>query len=89
MEENGDKSLKNLREQNTPLTFIKEMAYKREQLTYRVLPNTVATAAVLTKQVADVLDELNSVSSVKGIIVDNTNANNDCEGRLVTLLEKS
>ena len=56
------------------LDFHKEMAFESEYLTHRVLPNTGATGAILVKQVADVLDEFNSLSTVKAILVDNTNA---------------
>ena len=54
-----------------------------------VLSVISVTGTVLPKQVADILDEFNRVSIVKAIPVDNTNANTVCEGRLVTLLEKS
>ena len=58
-------------------------------LLHRILSNTGATGAVLAEQVADVLDEFNSVSTVKAILVDNTNANTSCEVGLATLLEKN
>ena len=53
-----------------------------------VLPNICATGAVHVEQVVDVLHEFNSENTIKAILVDNTNANTGCEGRMVAILEK-
>lgn len=57
-------------------------------MTHRILPDTGATGNVLAEQVADVLEEFKSLSTIKAVLVDNTNANTGCERGLVTLLEK-
>ena len=57
-------------------------------MTHRVLPDTGATGTVLAEQVADVLEKFKSLSTIKAVLVDNTNTNTGCEGGLVTLLEK-
>lgn len=54
-------------------------------MTHSLLPNIGATGA---EQVADVLHEFNSVSTIKAILVDNTNVNTGCEGGFVALLER-
>ena len=50
------------------LTFTKLIAYENEYLTLRVLSKTNPAGAFLAKQVADVLDEINYVSTVKAIL---------------------
>lgn len=54
-----------------------------------VIPVKGATGAVLAKEVASVLEEFNSLDTVKAILFDNTNTNTGCEGDLVTLQEKN
>ena len=70
------------------MTITKETRNESIYLTHRVLPNTGATGTVLAEQVADVLEKFKSLSTIKAVLVDNTNTNTGCEGGLVTLLEK-
>ena len=70
------------------LTFTKETPYESKYLTHRVLPNIDVTCAVHAEQMVDVLHEFNRENTIKAILVDNTNANIGCEGRMVVLLEK-
>ena len=60
----------------------------RVYILVRVLPDTGATGTILAEQVADVLEKFKSLSTIKAVLVDNTNANTGCEGGLVTHLEK-
>ena len=53
-----------------------------------VRPNIGSTGAVHAEQVMDALHEFNSENTIKAILVDNTNANTGCEGRMVAILEK-
>ena len=71
-----------------PLDITKETPNESIYLTHRVLPDTGATGTVLAEQVADVLEKFKSLSTIKAVLVDITNSNIDCEGELVTLLEK-
>ena len=71
------------------LTFTKETPYESKYLTHRVLPNIDATGAVHAEQVVDVLHEFNSENTIKSILVDITNTNTSCEGRMVAILEKN
>ena len=70
------------------LTFTKETLYESKYLTHRLLSKIGATGAVHAQQVVDVLHEFNSENTIKAILVDNTNANTGCEGRMVAILEK-
>ena len=88
VEENGSKILKKAKGSECHLTLTKETPYESIYLTHRVLPDTGATGTVLVEQVADVLEKFKSMSTIKAVLVDNTNANTGCEGGLVTLLEK-
>ena len=64
------------------LTFTKEMGYESEYLTHRTIP---VTGAVLA-EVASVLEEFNSMATLKTVL--DNNMNTSCEAGLVTLLEK-
>ena len=88
VEENGSKILKKAKGPERHLTITKETPNESIYLTHRVLPDTVATGTVLAEQVADVLEKFKSLSTIKAVLVDNTNTNTGCEGGLVTLLEK-
>ena len=88
MEENGSKILKKAKGPECHLTITKETPNESVYLTQRVLPDTGATGTVLAEQVADVLEKFKSLSTIKAVLVDNTNANTGYEGGLVTLLEK-
>ena len=68
------------------LTFTRELDTKSRYFT-RIIPNICATGIVLAKDVVVVLKELNSVNTVKAVIVDNTSTNICCETGLVTDLE--
>ena len=70
------------------MTITKETPNESIYLTHRVLPDTGATGTVFAEQVADVLEKFKSLSTIKAVLVDNTNANTGYEGGLVTLLEK-
>ena len=88
MEENGSKILKKAKGPECHLTITKETPNESIYLTHRVLPETGATGTVLAEQVVDVLEKFTSLSPIKAVLVDNTNANTGCESGLVTLLEK-
>ena len=88
VEENGQKTMKKTKGPECHLTFTKETPYESKYLTHRVLPNIGATGIVHAEQMVDVLHEFNSESTIKAILVDNTNANTGCEGGMVAILEK-
>ena len=88
MEENGSKILKKAKGPECHLTITKETPNESINLTHRILPDTGATGTVLAEQVADVLEKFKCLSTIKAVLVDNTNANTGYEGGLVTLLEK-
>ena len=82
------KILKKAKGHERHLTITKETPNENIYLTHTVLPDTGATGTVLAEQVADVLEKFKSLSTIKAVLVDNTNTNTGCEGGLVTLLEK-
>ena len=88
VEENGSKILTKAKGPECHLTITKETPNESIYLTHRVLPDTDATGTILVEQVADVLEKFKSLSTIKAVLVDNTNTNTGCEGGLVTLLEK-
>ena len=88
MEENGSKIQKKAKGPECHLTITKDTPNESIYLTHRVLPDIGATGTVLAEQVADVLEKFKSLSTIKAVLVNNTNANTGCEGGLVTLLEK-
>ena len=88
VEENESKILKKAKRPERHLTITKQITNESIYLTHRVLPDTGATGTVLAEQVADVLEKFKSLSTIKAVLVDNTNTNTDCEGGLVTPLEK-
>ena len=88
MHENRETKLKKGKEEEHHLTFTKEPGTKSgTYLTHRVIPVEGASAAVLSDEVHSVLEEFNSVHTLKAVLVDNTNTNIGCEGGLVTILE--
>lgn len=54
-------------------------------LTHRAIPNKGATGSHLPEEVASVLEEFNSVQTLKAVLPDNTNANIGCERSLVKI----
>ena len=88
VEENGSKILKKAKEPECHLTITKETPNESIYLTQRVLPDTGATGTVLAEQMADLLEKFKGLSTIKVVLVDNTNANTDYEYGLVSLLEK-
>lgn len=90
IDEDGEIKLRKEKTKEHHLTFTNEDASTGgTYLTHRVIPVKGATGAVLAKEVASVLEEFNSLETVKAILLDNTNTNTGCEGGLVTLLEKN
>jgi hypothetical protein len=90
VEEDGQIKLKKEKTCEHHLTFTNESASAGgTYLTHRVIPVKGATGDVLAKEVYSVLEEFNSIETVKAILLDNTNTNTGCEGGLVTLLEKN
>ena len=88
MDENGETKLKKGKGEEHHLNFTKEPGTESgTYLTHRVIPVEGATAAVLSDEVHSVLEEFNSVHTLKAVLVDNTNTNTGCEGGLVTILE--
>jgi len=92
-DEHGKIKLKTHKTQEHHLTFTNEVASEGgtktgTYLTHRVIPVKGATGALLAEEVASVLEEYNSVYTVKAILLDNTNTNTGSVGGLVTLLEK-
>ena len=85
MEENGSKILKKAKGPECHLTITKETPNESIYRTHRVLPDSGATGTILAEQVADVLEKLKSLSTIKAVLVDNTSANTGCESGLVTL----
>ena len=89
VEENGSKILKKAKAPERYLTITKETPNESIYLTHRVLPDTGDSGIVLAEKVADVLEKFKSLSTIKAVLVDNTNTNTGCEDGLVTLLEKN
>ena len=87
VEENGQKTMKKLRDQNT-IKLLQRRHHMKVNIWHRVLPKIVATGAVHAERVVDVLHESNSKNTIKAILVDNTNAKTGCEGGMVAILEK-
>ena len=88
VEENGSKILKKAKGPECHLTITKETPNESTYLAQMVLPDSGATGTVLAEQVADVLEKFKCLSTIKAVLVDNTNANTGYEGELVALLEK-
>ena len=61
------------------------MESESKYLNHRVIPNIIATGVVLAEDVADVLGELNSVNTVKVVLLDSICS----DAVLVTAPEKS
>lgn len=88
-DELGNIKLRKERSQEHHLTFTNEDASSGgTYLTHRIIPVKGATGAILAKEVASVLEEFNSIHTVKAVLLDNTNTNTGSEGGLVTHLEK-
>ena len=64
------------------------MGTSSKYLTHRVIPNIGATGIHLAEDVAAVLEEYNSVNTVKPVLVDNTSTNTGCKTGMVAALEK-
>lgn len=64
------------------------MNIESRYLIHRVISNIGATGSVPAEDVAAVLEEFNSINSIKVILVDNTSTNTGCEVWLVTSLKK-
>ena len=75
MEENRSKILKKAKGPECHLTITKETPNESIYSTHRVHPDTGATGTILAEQVADVLEKFKSLSTIKAVLVDNTNAN--------------
>ena len=80
VEENGSKILKKNKGPERYLTITKETPNESIYLTHRVLPDAGSTGTVLVEQVADVLEKFKSLSTIKAVLLDNTNTNTGCEG---------
>lgn len=63
------------------------MNMESRYLTHRVIPNIGATGVVLAEDVTAVLEEFNSINSIKVPLVDNTSTNTGCEAGLFKALE--
>ena len=83
VEENGSKILKKAKGPECHLTITKETPNESIYLTHRVLPNTGATGTVLAEYVTDVLEKFKSLSAIKAVLVDNTNANTGWFGHIL------
>ena len=59
-----------------------------EYLTHKTIPKEGSTGVLLAKEVFDVLEEYNSVTTLKALLLDNTNSNTGYKGGLVVCLEK-
>ena len=57
--------------------------------THTVIPKIGATRVVLVENLAAVLEEFNSVNTVKVVLADNTSIYISCEAGLVTTLDKN
>lgn len=87
-DENGEIKLKKGREQEHHLTFTKEPGKESgTYLTHRVIPIKGATGNRLSEEVYSVLEEFDSIHTLKAVLLDNTHTNTGCEGGLVTCLE--
>jgi len=88
IEENGVKKIKKSKGPERHLTFTREMGTSSKYLTHRIIPNIGATGIHLAEDVSAVLEEYNSVNTVKAVLVDNTSTNTGCKTGMVTALEK-
>ena len=59
-----------------------------ESTTHRLIPTTGATGVVQAEEVFSVLEEYDSVDTLKAVLLDNTHTNTGCEAGLVSVLEK-
>ena len=89
-DEEGVMKLKKGKGPEHHLTFTKESGTEcGTYLTHRTVPLTGATGVRLGEEVHSVLEEFNSVQTVKAILLDNTSINTGSKGGLVTSLEKN
>lgn len=69
MEGNGEKKIKKIKGPERHLTSTREMGTESNYLTHRVIPNIGATGVLLAEDAAAVLEEYNSVNTVKVVLV--------------------
>ena len=85
----GNTKLKQVTKDEHHLTFtFEDGKTSGEYLTHKTLPKDGATGEVLAKQVFNVLEEYNSVTTLKAILIDNTSSNTGYKSGLVVCLEK-
>ena len=89
VDEKGNKNRRKAKGQEHHLTFTKEMGCgsNGEYLTHRVIPTVGATGAVLADEVYKVLEQYESVNTLKAVLSDNTSTNTGCKSGLVSSLE--
>lgn len=86
--EDGQIKLKKGKGSEHHLTFTTESGKDSgTYLTHRIIPTTGATGAVLAAEVKSVLEEFQSVNSIKAVLLDNTATNTGWKSGLVTVLE--
>ena len=89
VEVNGEKKLKQDRSSEHHLTFTLESGdEKGTYLTHRNLPLKGATGRLMADTTYSVLDEYESVDSIKAVLCDNTSSNTGGENGLVACLEQ-
>ena len=87
--ESGEMKLKKEVGSEHHLTFTNETGDKSgSYLTHRVIPIIGATGVRLADEVVSVLEEFDSVQTLKAVLLDNTSTNTGSEGGLVTCVEK-
>lgn len=87
--DNGEIKLKKEVGSEHHLTFTNETGDNSgSYLTHRVIPTIGATGVRLAEEVVSVLEEFDSVQTLKAVLLDNTSTNTGSEGGLVTSLEK-
>ena len=64
------------------------MGTSSKYLTHRVIPNIGTTGVLLAEDVFAVLEDYNSVNTVKAVLVDNSSTNTGCEAGMMTALER-
>ena len=80
----GNTKLKQVTKDEHHLTFtFEDGKTSGEYLTHKTLPKDGATGEVLAKQVFNVLEEYNSVTTLKAILIDNTSSNTGYKSGLV------
>ena len=67
------------------LNFTKEIDTESRYFNYRVISSITATGVVLAEDVVAVLEQFNSVNTVKESLLTNTSTNTGCEAGIITL----